>query len=152
VFSNEYYTDSSVLSPGAAFSPRDDRRLNPRQRIEAFYIAGMDHQKRFNSTTGMPDTIAKLENGIQKGLFAYDAGMHSISALFMEREGQVPVTVDTSLTIGFIPGTSFDASSTSIRKALARGVYSKSLATLPYSAFMDINERGLYASSAGFGE
>jgi hypothetical protein len=36
-------------------------QLNPRQRVDAFYIAGTDHYYRYNPETGKPDTIQKLE-------------------------------------------------------------------------------------------
>jgi hypothetical protein len=122
-------------------------QLNQLQRIEAFYIAGMDHYNRSDPETGKPDTIDKLEGGIKARAFDYDLAMHPISALFIGRGGRTPPPINTFLDIEFLLGTQYEASSTSIRRALAGRAPLENLAALPYSAFREIMAKGLYESS-----
>lgn len=121
-------------------------QLNPRQKVDAFYIAGSDHYYRHNPATGKPDTIQKLENGVKRKIFGYDERMSSISVIFVGRGKRVLNGIDTFLNVKFIRGMPFEASSTSIRKALAGGGTIKKLAALPYSVFKHIRRSALYSS------
>jgi hypothetical protein len=94
-------------------------QLNPRQRIDAYYIAGTDHYYRYNPETGKPDTIQKLENGVRGKIFAYDERMGSMSAIFLGQGEQTPNAVGTFLYTESVQRMSLEASSTSIRRALA---------------------------------
>jgi hypothetical protein len=123
-------------------------QLNQLQRIEAFYIAGMDHYNRSDPATDKPDTIDKLESGIKARVFDYDLAMHPISALFIGRGGRTLPPINTFLDIEFISGTQYETSSTAIRKALAGRAPLENLAALPYSAFREIMANGLYESSS----
>jgi nicotinic acid mononucleotide adenylyltransferase len=121
-------------------------QLNQRQKIDAFYIAGSDHCYRHSPKTGKPDTIQKLESGVNGRVFGYNERMNSVSAIFVGRGEQVLNGIDTFLHIEFIRGMPLEASSTSIRNALTgRGTIEK-LATLPYSVFKYIRRSALYSS------
>jgi nicotinic acid mononucleotide adenylyltransferase len=121
-------------------------QLNPGQRIDAYYIAGTDHYYRYNPETGKPDTIQKLENGVRGKIFAYEEQMSSISAIFLRRGEQRTNTVGTFLHTESVQQMSLEASSTSIRRALAGRDTLKKLATLPYSVFRYIKKLALYSS------
>ena len=121
-------------------------QLNPRQRVDAYYIAGTDHYYRLNPETGKPDTIQKLENGVRSKIFAYDERMSSISAIFLGRGEQTPNAVGTFLHTESVQRMPLEASSTSIRGALAGRDTLEKLATLPYSVFRYIRKLALYSS------
>jgi nicotinic acid mononucleotide adenylyltransferase len=121
-------------------------QLNPRQRIDAYYIAGTDHYYRYNPETGKPDTIQKLENGVRGKIFTYDERMSSVSAIFLGRGEQTTNAVGTFLHIESVQRMSLEASSTSIRMALAGRDTLEKLATLPYSVFRYIRKLALYSS------
>lgn len=120
-------------------------QLNPRQKVDAFYIAGADHYYRHNPETGKPDTIQKLENGIKEKTFGYDERMSSISAVFLGRGEEALNGIDTFLNTESVQRMPLEASSTSIRKALAGHGALEKLATLPYSAFRYIRRLALYS-------
>jgi nicotinic acid mononucleotide adenylyltransferase len=121
-------------------------QLNQRQRVDAYYIAGTDHYYRYNPETGKPDTIQKLENGVSGKIFAYDERMSSMSAIFLGRGEQTPNAVGTFLHTESVQRMSLEASSTSIRRALAGRDTLEKLATLPYSVFRYIRKLALYSS------
>jgi len=108
--------------------------LNPRQRIDAVYLAGNDHCRRFDPDTGQADTIEKLEHHIANEAFGYDWRMHRVSAAFFEREPMwnmprslVPLTL--------LPGPPIRVSSTRIREAVAAGRSDPVLMALPHALF-----------------
>jgi hypothetical protein len=125
-------------------------QLNPGQRIDAFYIAGTDHCHRHNPETGRPDTIQKLEDGVEKQIFGYDKRMNSISVIFLRRGGESLECVDTFLSTEFVPRMPFGTSSTSIRKALTGQGELADLAALPYSVFSYIRRLALYSPGSLF--
>jgi hypothetical protein len=120
-------------------------QLNPRQKVDAFYIAGTDHYHRYNPETGSPDTIQKLENGVEGKIFGYKERMNSISAIFLGRGEQALNGVDTFLNTECIQRMPFEASSTSIRKVLTGHGTLEKLAILPYSVFKYIRKLALYS-------
>ena len=132
-------------------------QLNPRQKVDAFYIAGTDHYHRHHPATGRPDTIQKLESGVTGKIFGYDERMSSISAIFLGRGEQTLNGIDTFLNTESVQRMALEASSTSIRKALAGYGPLEMLATLPYSLFWHIRRLALYSpiipgiSTAGSG-
>ena len=120
-------------------------QLNPKQRVDAFYIAGTDHYHRSHPATGKPDTIQKLESGVQEKIFGYDERMSSISAIFLGRGERATNDIDTFLNIESVQWMALEASSTAIRKALAGYGPLEKLATLPYSLFRHIRRLALYS-------
>lgn len=130
-----------VYSPIARHSDLDGETnlfrllsLNPWQRIEAVYLAGNDHCRRFDPETGQADTIEKLEHNIADEVFGYDWRMHRISAAFFDREPMwnmprslVPITL--------LPGPPIRISSTMIREAVAEGRPEPALIALPHALF-----------------
>jgi hypothetical protein len=123
-------------------------QLNPRQKVDAFYIAGTDHYYRYNPETGSPDTIQKLEIGVEGKIYGYDERMHSIAAIFLVRGEQAPNRIDTFLNTQCVQRMPFEASSTSIRKVLAGHDTLEKLAILPYSVFWYIWRMALYSLSS----
>jgi hypothetical protein len=119
--------------------------LNPRQKVDAFYIAGTDHRNRHYPDTGKADTIQKLEDGITGKVFGYDERMNSISVVFVERGESARSGIETFLTIKSVRGMPFETSSTSIRKTLAGYGALEKLATLPFSVLKHIRRSGLYS-------
>jgi nicotinic acid mononucleotide adenylyltransferase len=95
--------------------------LNSHQRMEAYYIAGMDHCRRLNSA-GEPDTIEKLERVIKEQKRAGNRN-HAISLIFVERGGIVreSESVRTFLDVHLLPPLPFALSSTAVRRALCSG-------------------------------
>ena len=59
--------------------------LNPDQPIDAHYLAGSDHYQRLCPTSGAPDTIQRLEDGVRNRIYGYRPGVHSVSAAFLDR-------------------------------------------------------------------
>ncbi len=119
--------------------------LNPQQKIDAFYIVGADHYHRINPVTGNPDTIQKLENNITRKTHSFNAALHSVSAIFIERGSREQV-IETDLNVSFIPEISFTASSTMIREAF-QGIRSlDTLALLPFTAYRYADELGIYGA------
>ncbi len=108
--------------------------LNPRQKTDAFYIAGSDHYHRINPLTGELDTIQRLEDNIRAKRFGYDDSMHRVAAVFVKRD-PIPCLVPTSLDVSFIPELPFAASSTMIRNAFLGREPADTLALLPHIAF-----------------
>ncbi|MCD6539502.1 MAG: glycogen/starch synthase, partial [Candidatus Omnitrophica bacterium] len=110
-------------------------KLNPHQKIDAFYIVGGDHYNRWakeeapdNLLKGTdeylewvinkgrepkPDTIQKLEENPQK--YNLNVLFHKITAVFIQRGKQKKIK--TSLDIKLLPPVG-DASATAIREAL----------------------------------
>ena len=119
--------------------------LNPRQKVDGFYIAGTDHRNRYYPETGKPDTIQKLEDGIRGKIFGYDERMNSISMIFVGRGEGTRSGVETFLTIESVEGMLLETSSTSIRRTLAGHGALEKLATLPFSVFKRIRKSGLYS-------
>ncbi len=111
--------------------------LNPRQRIDAFYIAGTDHCFRRNSVTGEADTVQKLETGVMHRGYGYGecvSGAHTLSVVFIQRERRCRAP-DTFLPVRFIPSPLPDVSSTDIRDALSGRRHAAALAALPFTVF-----------------
>jgi hypothetical protein len=123
-------------------------QLNPRQKVDAFYIAGTDHYYRYNPETGKPDTIQKLENGIEGKIFGYNERMHSISAIFLGRGERALNHIDTFLNTHCVQRMPFEASSTSIRKVLAGHDTLEKLAILPYAVLWYIRRMALHSLSS----
>jgi len=119
-------------------------KLNPQQKIDAWYIAGADHYRRFYPGTEYPDTIHKIEEAVAFKLHGYDEGMHTVSAAFIER-GLHDGIVDSFLNIQFLSALPFKASSTMIREACAGTGDRRALAVLPYTAYVDIRAFSLYS-------
>lgn len=119
-------------------------RLNRQQPMDVFYIAGGDHCRRFYPGTDYPDTLVKLEMHREARLFAYNPGMHSVSAAFIRRGGHGE-HADTDLAVHTLDSLPFDVSSTMIRAALAGDGPQSDLALLPYSAWVDTRSLRLYA-------
>lgn len=122
-------------------------QLNPRQKIDAFYIAGGDHYYRFNPKTGGPDTIRKLEENIANKHHEFNEHLHSVSTIFIER-GRKESVVETTLNIHFLPAMRFEASSTMVREAFQGKREQQTLAILPYTAYRLVKAFGLYSSNA----
>ena len=123
--------------------------LNSHQKIEAFYMAGADHFRRFDGR-GRPDTVQKMESEV-KGMGKRNRAAHAISLLFLKRNKQASGTdkaVETFLDVHVLPRIPLTCSSTAIRNALSNGGHSRPLATLPYSAYEDIQRLGLYRTDA----
>lgn len=120
-------------------------QLNPRQRIDAFYIAGTDHRHRNSPKTGRPDTIQKIEDGVAGKLYGYDERMNSVSVIFLGRGAQALTPIDTFLATGSIQEMPCEASSTSMRKALAGDGGLEMLAMLPHCVFSYVRKWGLYS-------
>lgn len=128
-----------VYSPIARHSDLDGETnlfrllsLNPWQRIEAVYLAGNDHCRRFDPETGQADTIEKLEHNIADEAFGYDWRMHRISAAFFEREPMCGMP-RSLVPITLLPGPPIRISSTMIREAVAAGRPVPELIALPHA-------------------
>ncbi len=111
-------------------------RLNPEQKMQAFYLVGGDHY-RLKDKNGNPDTLPKLETKIKDPQLGFDGSLHAVKAVFIKREGSdehVPTTIDTY----FLPEVPFDASSTLVREG--------NHALMPYAAYQYAKEHrpGLY--------
>jgi hypothetical protein len=72
--------------------------------------------------------------------------MSSMSAIFLGRGEHTPNAVGTFLHTESVQRMSLEASSTSIRRALAGRDTLEKLATLPYSVFRYIRKLALYSS------
>ena len=118
--------------------------LNPRQKIDAFYIAGGDHCRRVYPGTLYADTVEKIEEHIVLKAHGYNECMHSVALAFIER-GVNDGMVDTFLNVQFLPAMPFKASSTMIREAFEENRDSRALAILPYTAYVDIRAFNLYS-------
>jgi len=142
---------SSIAREGDAAGEENLFRIlsmNARRRIHAFYIAGGDHYHRWDPSTGTPDTIQKLEDGIAR-LAETDAGSrHSVSVVFLKR-GETRDQVETSLDVRWIGGPPVETSSTAIRSALPHPAQWVKLSTLPFAAFSSIRENRLYEVHLG---
>lgn len=88
-------------------------RLNPSQKLEAFYLVGDDHY-RLKDKKGNDDTLPKLEKNMKDPALGFDPSMHEVSAAFIEREG-AGEEVPTPLGVRFLPKMGFEASSTKVR-------------------------------------
>jgi nicotinic acid mononucleotide adenylyltransferase len=115
------------------------------RRINAFYIAGADHCRRFDPGTGGPDTVQKMEEHVRRKTYGFDRKKHRISMIFVKR-GVAKCSVDTRLDVSCMPGVPFEASSSAIRRALAGREKIDRFALLPYTAYLYIRALGLYAS------
>jgi len=118
-------------------------KLNRRQPMNMFYIAGGDHYRRFYPGTEYPDTLVKLESHMDARIFSYKPSTHTISAALIER-GSHAGHVETCLNVEFLQALPFAASSTMIRAALEGTGPRSDLALLPYSAYVDIRALKLY--------
>jgi nicotinic acid mononucleotide adenylyltransferase len=118
--------------------------LNPDQMLDAYYMVGDDHYKLKNASGG-DDTIPKLEKNRLKPELGYDAKVHDMSVVFIERETKAATRtpIPSSIEVRFLPELEFEASSTEVRK---RGRY----ALMPYSAYDYIKRHklGLYGIPA----
>ena len=117
--------------------------MNPDQPIDAHYLAGSDHYQRLCPTSGEPDTIQRLEDGVRKRIYGYRPGVHSVSAAFLDR-GIPTRPVKTFLDVTWIQDIPMKCSSTGIRKALGGQGPPAELLGLPYSVFCHIRSLGLY--------
>ncbi|MCX5789414.1 MAG: hypothetical protein NTX64_13050 [Elusimicrobia bacterium] len=106
--------------------------LNRGQRIQAFYMVGDDHYRAVDKK-GRPDTLPKLEANMRT--LPFDTAHHEVEVAFIEREGRGPA-VPTALAVHFLPGASFEASSTQARAGR--------FALVPYAAYEAARAAGLY--------
>lgn len=125
-------------------------KLNPKQKINAFYLVGSDHLNRYVIVDGVKrkDTVGCLEDNIENKIYSFNSEIHSVSALFIARdieefENKRKEIGDTSIKIvELIPTTS--TSSTSIRKALDKTGTLQALEFLPYITYKRIKENKIY--------
>ncbi len=122
--------------------------MNPSQQIHAFYIAGSDHCHRTDPDTGDPDTLQKLEHGIADALRAGRAHLHTVSVVFLERDGQGERGIETTLDVRWLRGPPVHTSSTMIRSVLPHPAQWEKLSALPYAVFSSIRANHLYQVSA----
>ena len=115
------------------------------QRINAFYIAGADHGRRFDPDAGQPDTVQKIEEHVRRKMYGFDRKKHRISMIFVKR-GVAKCSVETRSNVSCMPGVPFEVSSSAIRRALAGRERIDRLALLPHTAYLYIRALGLYAS------
>ena len=142
------FFDYSAIAVGTEYDGETNifrvLKLNPDQRINAYYMVGDDHYKLKNASGG-DDTIPKLEKNRLKPELGYDAKVHAMSVAFMERETKAATrtSIPSSLEVQFLPEVEFDASSTAVRK---HGRY----ALMPYSAYDYVRRHklGLYGIPA----
>ncbi len=120
-------------------------RLNPRQKIDAFYIAGADHYRRFQRDGQNKDTIQKIEDHIRWRLYNYNELMHTVSLLFVERQGGIGRLIRARVPVEIMPAIGFEASSTRIRGVFQGKEDPRWLATLPYNAYEIIRKHHLYS-------
>lgn len=118
--------------------------LNLGQPMKAFYIAGSDHYRRVTEQ-GEPDTIQKLEQ-IVKEQGKTGSGLHTISAIFLDRESERMRREDvaTSLIVEVLPAIPLRISSSIVRQALREQAFAEALGSLPYSSLLEIRAAGLY--------
>lgn len=121
-------------------------KLNPHQKMDVYYLAGSDHYRRYYPDTVYPDTIQKLEDHIENRLYGYTDAMHGVSVGFIQRE-EVDCIVDTFLEVQFLPEIPFAVSSSMIREAFKKQRDRRTLALLPYTAYVDILTFNLYGAS-----
>ena len=115
------------------------------QRINAFYIAGADHGRRFDPDAGQPDTVQKIEEHVRRKSYGFDSKKHRISMIFVKR-GVAECSVEMRSNVSCMPGVPFEASSSAIRRALAGREKIERLALLPHTAYLYIKALGLYVS------
>ncbi len=109
-------------------------QLNARQSIQAYYMAGTDHCRRFDPVTGEPDTLQRLEDGVREKLYDFDERTHSLSVIFLDRGNPAP-SVDTFLDVHRIDRLPLHVSSTGIRDALCGRCPPRLLAGVPFTVF-----------------
>lgn len=119
-------------------------KLNARQPMVAFYIAGRDHYRR-TTLSGEDDTIAKLE----RVSVANQENSHrrqTLSAAFVAREGILDEERDvhTFLNVRTLPAVPFSFSSTAARKALCKDSDCVALVAVPYPCLLEMRSNGLY--------
>ncbi len=106
--------------------------LNAHQKMEAFYIAGMDHCRR-KTVAGTPDTLEKLERIVREQETAGNR-IQTISSIFVERSGVSWQREDceTFLNVQLLPSLPYVFSSTAARRALcADGALCDAIVSLP---------------------
>jgi len=138
---------SSIAQGGAACGEESLFRLlalNPGQRIHAFYIAGSDHAYREDPGSGRPDTIQKLENGVADCLRGSEKPPHTVSVVFLGRNGQRERKIETDLDVRWLKGPPVHTSSTAIRTALPDPAQWVKLSALPFAVFSSIRKNHLY--------
>jgi hypothetical protein len=125
-----------------------DGRILPRSnlRLSQYVISGGDSRKPDLLRADIRHRMAQNVLGLFSPLFAYDERMSSMSAIFLGRGEQTPNAVGTFLHTESVQRMSLEASSTSIRRALAGRDTLEKLATLPYSVFRYIRKLALYSS------
>ncbi|MCX8044752.1 MAG: hypothetical protein N3B18_11600 [Desulfobacterota bacterium] len=121
-------------------------KLNPRQPMDIWYLAGSDHYRRHYPGTHYPDTVQKLEDHIEKRLCGYNGAVHSIAVGFVRRGHTENRFVDTFLPVQFLPEIPIQVSSSMIREALQKNYNPKVLALVPYAAYIDIMIFDLYGA------
>ena len=121
-------------------------QLNSRRKIQAFYLAGTDHCRRCDPTTGEPDTIQRLEDGVRGKLFGFDKTKNSLSMVFLDR-GDPPRPVESFLEMKRIGPLPFTMSSTLARDALSGRCPPRVLAGLPFTVFTTACALGLWGAS-----
>jgi nicotinic acid mononucleotide adenylyltransferase len=126
-------------------------QLNAGRKIQAFYLAGTDHCRRFNPDTGAPDTLQRLEDGVRRKLYGFDERRHSLSVIFLDR-GHPHQAADTFLDVKWIDRLPLHMSSTRIRDALCGRCPPGVLAGVPFSVFATACALGLYGISTPAGQ
>jgi hypothetical protein len=145
-----------LFSPILAYSPlgRDDvlpgelnlfrlLALNRRHELHAIYMAGTDHYRRHDPSSGRPDTIELLEEAIRRRAYGFDPRRHRVSIALLERGDAAP-SVPTDLLVRRIQGLPPGVSSTKIRDALSGHCTADMLGALPFSVLNRIRARRLY--------
>jgi nicotinic acid mononucleotide adenylyltransferase len=125
-------------------------KLNPKQKIDAFYLVGSDHLNRYVIVDGIKrkDTVGCLEDNIENKIYSFNSEIHSVNALFIARNieefktkkeevGKASINI-----VELIPTTS--TSSTSIRKALDGTGPLQALEFLPYITYKRIKDNKIY--------
>ncbi len=117
--------------------------LNSDQRMETWYIAGMDHYRRKN-LAGEPDTLEKLER-VVKEQESVGNRRHSISLIFVERGANPGERGDreTFLNVHLLPPFPIALSSTAARRALCQGgTLCDAVVSLPYACLLTTRANG----------
>ncbi|PIZ85115.1 MAG: hypothetical protein COX96_00280, partial [Candidatus Omnitrophica bacterium CG_4_10_14_0_2_um_filter_44_9] len=105
---------------------RNAREANPEQSYRFGYMAGQDHYWRYapDRVTGQLDftkldTIGKLETGIRKQAYGFDASKQSLEVIILNRAGEHEHEITFDLVNITRMSELSDASSTEIRKYLS---------------------------------
>ena len=116
-------------------------QLNRHQRIHAHYVVGSDHYRRVDAA-GNPDTLPRLEGNLAARAHGFDARVHRLGVLFLERAPR-PEPVATELDVAFVD-TTLEMSSTDVRRG--------QIAFTPYEALSYMRRHAEYSQQIGLAE